>query len=67
MTAPDRTPKTPDLPPAPGTEAPDMEVVVPDTGPAAEEGRDRTEGPAPERNRTAAETTEARSEDEPPD
>ncbi|MFC8723397.1 hypothetical protein [Kitasatospora sp. NPDC057198] len=58
---PDRKPKTPDLPPRPGTEAPD-------TGPVAdEEGRDPTEGPTSEQNRTAADTTEAEGGDEPPD
>ncbi|MGW4805868.1 hypothetical protein [Kitasatospora sp. NPDC004272] len=56
-----RKPETPDLPPRPGTEAPD-------TGPTAtEEGRDPAEGPTSEQNRTAADTSEAEGGDEPPD
>ncbi|GLW73837.1 hypothetical protein Kpho02_61350 [Kitasatospora phosalacinea] len=63
MTDPDRKPETPDLPPAAGTEVPDT-----DAGAVAdEEGRDPTEGPTSEQNRTAAETTRAEGGDEPPD
>ncbi|MFI1519974.1 hypothetical protein [Kitasatospora cineracea] len=60
---PDRKQKheTPDLPPDAGTEVPDAAPV------ADEEGRDPTEGPTSEQNRTAADTTKAEGEDEPPD
>ncbi len=61
MTDPDRKPKhvTPDLPPDAGTQVPDAAPVADD------EGRDPAEGPAPEQDRAAADTTEAG--EEPPD
>ncbi|MFD8594361.1 hypothetical protein ACFV1L_05120 [Kitasatospora sp. NPDC059646] len=65
MTDPDRTPRTPDLPPPDGARAPDIAEV------AAEEGRDPTEGPASDQNRSAARTAKAEGEgdgeEEPPD
>ncbi|WP_157845550.1 hypothetical protein [Kitasatospora phosalacinea] len=53
MTDPDRTPGT--------------EPETPGTAPADEEGRDPTEGPTSEQNRTAAGAAKAEGEDDPPD
>ncbi|WP_329485606.1 hypothetical protein OG618_03240 [Kitasatospora sp. NBC_01246] len=61
MSDPRTAPKVPDLPPAEGTEAPDIPAA------GGEEGRTPAGGPTADRNGSAAETTRAENEDEPPD
>ncbi|WP_033216326.1 hypothetical protein [Kitasatospora phosalacinea] len=71
MTEPDRTPKTPDLPPPEGARAPDITPIADqdreDRPPTGARTGAPADAPAPGRDRPAAETTEAQAEDEPPD
>ncbi|MFJ8043261.1 hypothetical protein ACIRBX_22480 [Kitasatospora sp. NPDC096147] len=60
MTDPGQTPMTPDLPPPDGVKAPD---IVP---PSADDRRD-PDAPDSDRERAPAKTTEATTEEEPPD
>ena len=62
VTDPDRTPRTPDLPPPDGMEVPDIGLTVDEQ----EEGRAPAEGPTSGQNRSAADTTKAEGEDESP-